>query len=107
MSFDAPTMERGETAGLPTLVLVGEFDLAVADDLRQHLHAMIDDGVAALGVDLAGVSFLDSSCLGVLLESQRRAAEASIGVVLVSPSATCTRLLEITGVEDLFEIRTS
>ena len=52
-----------------------------------------------------GVTFMDSSCLGALLDLQRQAHASGGNVVLLAPSGPSRRLLEITGVDELFEIR--
>ncbi|MCL8207577.1 MAG: STAS domain-containing protein [Actinomycetia bacterium] len=53
--------------------LEGEFDLAVADALREALDALVAKHPEQdLVLDLAGVSFIDSSGLGVILGRHRR-----------------------------------
>ncbi len=105
MSSGEPTLSREHRDGVPTLVLVGDFDLAAADDLRAALRSLGSAGSAAPQLDLAGVTFLDSSGLGVLLDFQRETEAANGAVVLLAPSSPCRRLLEITGVDSLFDIR--
>jgi anti-anti-sigma factor len=105
MAPDSPTMTREDRDGCPTLVLVGEFDLAVADGLRAALDGLRASDSTSPTLDLAGVTFMDSSCLGALLDLQRQAHASGGNVVLISPSGPSRRLLEITGVDELFEIR--
>ena len=105
MAPDSPTISREDRDGCPTLVLVGEFDLAVVDDLRAALQGLKAPESTSPTVDLAGVTFMDSSCLGALVDFQRQAHASGGNVVLLAPSGPSRRLLEITGVDELFEIR--
>ena len=105
MSPDMPTLTLEDRDGVPTVTMAGEFDLAVADDLRAALSGLSNEESSTPTVDLAAVTFLDSSCLGVLLEFQQRTQDSGGKVVLLAPSAPCRRVLEITGVDALFEIR--
>ena len=106
MSNQDPTLTRDDRAGIRVLVLVGEFDLAVAADFRRELSAMLEEPSAEDAVvDLSRVTFFDSSCLGVLLEGAQQAEAATATLVLRSPSPTCRRVLEISGVLDVFTVR--
>src|SRR4051794_2486374 len=87
MSSGEPMLSREDRDGVATLVLVGDFDLSAAEDLRAALRTLGTAGSAAPQVDLSGVTFLDSSGLGVLLDFQRDTAATNGTVVLLAPSA--------------------
>ena len=73
----------------------GELDLATADELELALLGMATQPVV---VDLAGVTFLDSTALGVLLRvSGSRPAEAPF--FLLDPRPELQRVFQITGVD--------
>jgi Anti-anti-sigma regulatory factor (antagonist of anti-sigma factor) len=107
MPYDAPTYERHERPGGRTLVLTGELDVACVADLRREFTALVDEVASEALVDLSGVTFFDSSSIGALLEGQQTATSCGKTLVLVSPSETCRRVLEIAGVAELFEVRDS
>ena len=52
-------------------------------------------------VDLAGVSYLDSSGVRCLLNASKRAAAAGSELVVCRPVGIVLRVLEICGVDDL------
>jgi anti-sigma B factor antagonist len=84
------------------VVLVdGEVDVSTAPHLRSFL-LQVDDGERVLVVDLSDMDFLDAAGLSVLVALQRRLAQRASQVVLRSPSASTRRLLQITGLEELF-----
>jgi len=76
-----------------TLVLVGEIDSHTAPALGERLSGAPEN----LVVDLAGVSFIDSSGLRILVEAHQLRSGADASLTLRSPSAAVQRLLEISG----------
>ncbi|MFD0264889.1 STAS domain-containing protein [Kitasatospora indigofera] len=57
-----------------------------------------------LVVDLAGVTFCDSAGLNTLLQARREAERQDTVIRLARPSDIVTRLLEMTGVDQLFPV---
>lgn len=75
------------------LLLTGEIDSYTAPELSERLAG--DPPVEVL--DLAGVTFIDSSGLRVIVEAHQSRLAAGARLVLRSPSAAVQRLLEISG----------
>jgi anti-anti-sigma factor len=75
------------------LVLAGELDSYTAPALSEHLGAEPPVEV----VDVAGITFIDSSGLRVLVEAHHARTAAGSRLVLRAPSAAVQRLLEISG----------
>jgi anti-sigma B factor antagonist len=92
------TSEYRDPDGATVLAIAGEVDLAVAAQVRDSgLAALARDDSAALRLDLSGVTFMDSSGLGALIQLNN----ANPGrVVLVRPSPRVVRLLELAGLAD-------
>ncbi|HBT47382.1 MAG TPA: anti-sigma F factor antagonist [Peptococcaceae bacterium] len=83
----------------------GELDLGTADRLRQELEASLDHArPRILYLDLEGVSFMDSSGLGVILGRYRRLARQGGKVVICRPQPQVRRLLELSGISKLVDI---
>jgi anti-sigma B factor antagonist len=74
----------------------GELDFSTAGRLRAPLDAARADGVTTL-VDLAGVSFVDSAGLRVLLDAARDSIEHEWPWFIVRPSSAVLRLIELAG----------
>jgi anti-sigma B factor antagonist len=81
-----------------TLTLKGELDLYSTPLLAAELEALTPDGPEVV-VDLAAVTFLDSTALGAILLGVRRLRQAGGGMALVSSNPATTRLLSIVGVD--------
>jgi anti-sigma B factor antagonist len=73
----------------------GELDLAARDALRAALAPLTGNVV----LDLGQVTFLDSSCIGVLAGAGQRLQERGGNLRLRSPADVPRRALEITGLE--------
>lgn len=81
-----------------------ETGLAASGEIDAHtapsLGAAIDAAGPDVDLDLAGVEFVDSSGLRVLIDAHQRLAEAGGGLRLTAVSEPVRRLLEISGVSD-------
>jgi anti-anti-sigma factor len=85
--------------------------LAVDGQIDSHTSGMLDEAITAFGandeiiVDLAGVTFIDSSGLRVLVRAHKRQRDSGGRFVIASPSEAVRRLLEITGLTSELAIR--
>jgi anti-sigma B factor antagonist len=100
-SFDI-SEEPGE--GLTVVSVVGELDVATAPSLRDRLEEVIDHGAPTVVVDLLGVSFIDSTALGVLIGALKRCEAAGTTLRIVVAEPRILKIFEITGLTDLFSI---
>ncbi len=64
-----------------------------------------EEGVKEVIIDLGGVTYMDSSSLGMLLLLRERAETKSIKVALRRPSPSVTTILKVVQFDRLFEIR--
>ncbi len=92
------------TGGVPVVSVVGEIDVATAPALREHLAVHEEEGVGAVVVDLLGVSFLDSTALGVLVGSFKRVRESGGDLKLVIAEPRILKVFEITDLIRVFPI---
>jgi anti-sigma B factor antagonist len=98
--MDANPIALDDSPGDVVVVVVeGEHDIYTAPTLRERLEEALGRG-GGIVVDLTGATFVDSSVLGALLDSRRRALEAGQGYVVcigenVEPGVQ--RILDITG----------
>ncbi|MCW2856527.1 MAG: Anti-anti-sigma factor [Marmoricola sp.] len=79
---------------------VGELDIAARQDLADVLHQQDVAGRRFVRLDLSQVTFLDCSCLGVLLASHRRFLELHGLLVLSGVDDAVARILRVTGLEE-------
>jgi anti-anti-sigma factor len=94
------------TAGSNEIVeLSGELDIAGAPQLRSHLRVIVRDrDPERLVLDLAGLDFIDSSGLAVLVWAHRSLSERGNLLCLVAPRPLVRKVLRITGLVDRLNV---
>jgi len=86
------------------LGLLGDLDLSNVPALRSAGMQLLSDGWNRIVVDLAGVEFLDSAGMGVLIGLRRRCLGADGECVLAIPNTDVLRILETSEVAGLFRV---
>jgi len=95
------SIERTNDAdGTLVLRLIGELDLSNVDGLRPEIDDVIDRGPPALVIDLAGVTFMDSSGIALLIETAQRIGSISVR----NPSRVIRRIIGATGLSDVLRL---
>ena len=90
--------------GLGVIVLSGEVDIYTAPQFKERMLELLDAGIERLVIDLSGVTFIDSTALGVLIGGVRRVHGAGGAMALVVTSRAVERVLAITGLDRVFTI---
>lgn len=95
----------GETGnGRSVVSVTGELDVATAPDLRARLDEAIDAGSTVVIADLLGVTFLDSTALGVLIGALKKCQAAGGDLRIVIAEPRLLKIFEITGLTELFSL---
>ena len=89
----------------PVVVLSGEADTTTAALLREKLTALLDTGARLVTIEAAGLSFLDSASMRVLVLAARALQGRHGRLVLARPQPAVARMLEITGANRLLDVR--
>lgn len=92
-------------AGVYVAAPVGELDAFTAPGLRAELTQLFETREPRLLViDLSGVTFLDSTALGVLIGAFKRARERDGELRVVKPSPIVSRIFEITALDSVLPL---
>lgn len=86
----------------PVVAVEGELDVATAPRLRAGVAAVTLERGQLLVVDLAGVTFCDSSGISALIAARNVAEAAGAGVALVAVPARLSRTFALIGLADFF-----
>jgi anti-anti-sigma factor len=84
-----------------TIRLTGELDLANADRLQHALEAAESTDAATIVLDLAGLTFMDSTGVQVLVGAHVRSRAVSDRLTVLRGPAAVQRVLQLSGVEPL------
>jgi len=83
----------------------GEMDMATAEQMRQSIdNRLQQDKTQYLLLDLSGVSFIDSSGIGVILGRYRYFNRIGGKMAIVKPQVTVRRVLETAGIPKLIPV---
>ncbi len=89
-----------DDSGARVVRLVGEIDISNADALGRHLDRLLAVSGGPVVIDLAGLDFMDSSGIAMLLRAVGDAATVEIR----NPSTVVRRIIECTGLAEILRI---
>jgi anti-sigma B factor antagonist len=88
-----------------TVALHGEVDVLTVDQVRVALTEALADRPRDIVVDLAELTFIDSTGLGALIFGFQRARDAGVRYRLAHPSRTVRQILVLSGLLEVVELK--
>lgn len=95
-------VERDGPGAVGVVHATGELDAFAAPDLESAFADL--RGLKRMVVDLAAVSFLDSTALGTLVHEVRRVQGLDTSVRVVLPDGSARRIFEITTLDRVLPV---
>jgi anti-anti-sigma factor len=95
-------VQRSDERTLVTLS--GELDASTATLLYDQLSDLEVEDVRHVVLDLARVSFMDSTGLSVIVTEHKRLRHSDGGLTIFAPPSSVRRLFEITGLDSVLDI---
>ena len=86
------------------LVIDGAVDFVTATQLADALRNAERDQPAVIGLDMSALTFMDSSCVHLLVSANQRARRAGRRLVVSRPSYPARRVMEITRLDRQIEL---
>ena len=99
--------ETGKWSEHATLRVSGEVDIATEPTFRRALDAVIAEAHSPAVVDLSQVTFIDARGRSAQICDRRAVFGTEITLVLLDPSPSVRPLLEMTGLDEHFDIESS
>ncbi|CAL9358461.1 STAS domain-containing protein [Streptomyces pilosus] len=99
------TIKESPTSTGIALEVAGDLDYTSAPQLRQAAHTTVLSSGRRLTMDLGGLEFCDSSGITALIAVRNHAVSAGAEVLLVAVPAHLRRLLDLTGLDQVFDMR--
>ena len=80
--------------------LYGELDEYSSEYVRISLDDLLNKGAGSkkLIIDFSGVSFMDSTGIGMLLGRYNKFSKSDIGIYIKNPTSYVNRIFEMTGI---------
>ena len=95
---DVPLVRTSAQGDAVVVRLAGELDLYNAPQVRAALGEVVASAPERVVVDLSEVEFIDSTALGVLIESRAK-LENRQAFLLAGPALETRRALEVSGLD--------
>jgi len=92
---------RRDHACRPVLLVAGEIDLAVRDELLAALHQLVVDAHSPAYLDMSLVTFFDSTGVNALIDASRFARDHDVELI-ITPSSYVTTTLQVLGLTEQF-----
>lgn len=93
-------IEVGENG---VIALSGRFDATQCDKVREALEAIESPRI----LDFAGLDYISSAGLGVLLQTQKRVMQSGGGLTLVNVNSHINDIFRFSGFDQIFQIQAS
>ena len=99
LTLSTCTVDIHTTPNNVMLTVIGELDMGDADRVGDVLSEAAHAGKPIVTVDLAGLTFADSSAIKALLLGAKAADDHGVSYELVNPHGNVRRLLGVTGLD--------
>lgn len=100
-------IEQKEEEGVCIIQPCGRFDASNMMLFTEKMDQILDGCAKKMLIDLSELEYLSSSCLGMLIEIQKKAINKGIHIALCSPNQNILELLHVVQLDTLFEIYNS
>ncbi|GAB3147700.1 STAS domain-containing protein [Microbispora hainanensis] len=90
--------------GTARLVMTGELDYTTADDASAEVAKALAAGVGVLEFDLAGLQFIDSSGMAVVMNAYIGAQERGTAFRIVALTPYLRHLIEVVALDDVLDL---
>jgi anti-anti-sigma factor len=93
-----------ELEGIPVVRVSGEMDLATIPELRIVVNELTGRSPRALVFDFSGITYLDSSGLGLLVSAKRRLGAYGGEVVVITAAGCVLKALALSGLNQIIRV---
>lgn len=100
----ALTVSTDETGDIPVVNVSGDIDVATAAPMRDAIDALMVAGHRRLVLDLSGVTFIDSTGLGVIVGRLKGLRRGGGAMAVVASHERVLRVLDITGLDTVLPV---
>jgi anti-sigma B factor antagonist len=102
--MDLTVTTESDDQGRRIVSAIGSLDMQSRHQLIDAARAALAAKPAGLLLDLDGVDFIDSTGISALVEAANDSAELEIAFGIRNPSARAKRVLDLTGLSQLWSV---
>ena len=89
---------------VPILDVTGEIDIYTTPQFKEAVSAAIDENKPAIVINMANVTYMDSSGFGTLLSATKRLRPVDGALYLANCNDSIQRMLQITRLNTIFGV---
>jgi anti-sigma B factor antagonist len=93
-----------EEGGIAVLDLEGEADAYNSGQIKNAVNGLVEKGSVKVVINLAGLSYMDSSAIGVLVAGKTSMRNNGGDLKVCSPTRPVAKVFEITRVGSFLEV---
>lgn len=82
----------------------GELDHHSAQKLRREIDSVLDRGAKNVVFDFSGLSFMDSSGIGMIMGRYKRVSKRGGRVIIAAPRPQVKRIIEMAGLTQIVQV---
>ena len=97
-------IDRSLSDDLATLTLKGEFDTFYVPRFLEEIEGLLDQGNTHVLLDMAQVTFANSTAIGAIIKAHKRCRAEEGDVVIVDPSAFVRKVIDALGIAQLVKM---
>jgi len=90
--------------GVPILDVTGEIDIYTTPQFKEAVSAAIDENKPSIVINMANVTYMDSSGFGTLLSATKRLRPVDGALYLANCNDSIQRMLQITRLNTIFGV---
>lgn len=91
-------------SGIPVLDVIGEIDIYTTPQFKEAVSAAIDENKPKIVINMAQVTYMDSSGFGTLLSATKRLRPLDGALYLAGCNDSIQRMLQITRLNTIFGV---
>ncbi|MDQ2798170.1 MAG: STAS domain-containing protein [Armatimonadota bacterium] len=104
MRIETSLRHRNE---IPVLDVIGEIDIYTTPQFKEAVSAAIDENKPKIVINMAQVTYMDSSGFGTLLSATKRLRPLDGALYLAGCNDSIQRMLQITRLNTIFGVYTT
>lgn len=93
-----------EGSEIAELAIEGEIDVSNVDEFGLRVTECIQTSCRVLSMNMAGLTFIDSSGLRVIVDTVKKMKKRNGELVIKDPPAVLRRIVEVSGLSDFLGI---
>ncbi len=93
-----------EMSNIVLLTVKGKIDIESSPELKRQVLSIVDSGKKNIYLDFSGVSFVNSSGLGAMINLLKELRKKNASMTIINPSNFIKSLFKLTQLDKIFKV---